>query len=212
MRDDVTDDGRAHDRHAAHGRRPALDQVSAGPSSRISWPKPCRRKYRTTSGVHRIEDSNEETAAIRMVFTGPSSSPGARPSWPPPARSRRVHATRSRLAARDPLTSTTSPARSSSAAAPAQHRCRRPSRLTIPGAFQAAPCAIGRAGSPTAISRDMSSRTASRPIASCSTAACGPSSAISPSTATVRAGGPTDRRQRLQGGAPSIRDWRCRHR
>ena len=71
---------------------------------------------------------------------------------------------------------------------------------------RAAPCAIGRAASPTAMSRDMSSRTASRPIASCSAAASAPSSAIGPSTATVRAGaGPADRGQRLQRGPHRLR-------
>ena len=97
-------------------------------------------------------------------------------------------ATRSRLAAREALTSTTSPGRSSARRAaiaastsgthPASP-CHEPSR--------AAPCWIGRAAAPTAMTRASSSRAASRPIASCSACSAGPSSAIGPSTANDRA-------------------------
>ncbi len=47
---------------------PRLTRWVCGPSTRISCPNPWRRKYRTTSGVNRIEVSSEKTAAIRIVF------------------------------------------------------------------------------------------------------------------------------------------------
>jgi hypothetical protein len=60
---------------------PRLTRWPGGPSLRISCPKPRSRKYRTMTGVNRMENSSAETAASRIVFTpGPSSSPGVRPS------------------------------------------------------------------------------------------------------------------------------------
>ena len=48
---------------------PRLTRWPGGPSLRISCPKPRSRKYRTITGVNRIENNSAETAASRIVFT-----------------------------------------------------------------------------------------------------------------------------------------------
>src|SRR3954451_20065502 len=48
---------------------PCLDWWLSGPSSRISWPRPCRRNVRIATGVSRIDRIRPKPAAIRTDFT-----------------------------------------------------------------------------------------------------------------------------------------------
>ena len=41
-----------------------------GPSSRISWPKPCLENILIRYGVNRMETPSATIAATRIVFTG----------------------------------------------------------------------------------------------------------------------------------------------
>ena len=128
-----------------------------GPSSRISWPKPCLEKTLIRYGVNRMDTASATIAATRIAFT--ADAPRSRR----PARA----ATRSRPAERDALTSTTSPSASSAARmataastsgtgsdSPAHDpsrcapRCsaRAPARLA--GARDGRPLRVDRAGGP----------------------------------------------------------------
>src|SRR6476660_3294801 len=189
--DDVSEQGRGDDRYAAHGRCPALDQMAGWPVVADLLPEATQPEVpdddgSEQDGEQQSGDGGEQDSfhSWPVLLSGRSPESTAAAEASPSAI-----AIRSRLAARDAFTSTTSPGRSSccssvSAASESATHVDSPSQEPS----RAAPWAIGRAAAPTAISRDMSSRTASRPIASCSSAASAPSSAISPSTARVRAG------------------------
>ena len=98
---------------------------SAGPSSRISWPKPCREKNRIRYGVNRMEtrERDDRRDQDRLHAT---ALPLCRDRAAGSARS----ATRSRPADRDALTSTTSPS-ASSARRMRERRRRRAHQLGL---------------------------------------------------------------------------------
>lgn len=78
---------------------PRLIWCDEGPSIRISWPSPARRKALIAIGVARIDTTRATTAATRIDFTGSPFHPSAR----------NTAASCSSPTTREPSTSTTSP-------------------------------------------------------------------------------------------------------
>ena len=155
---------------------PRLAWWVCGPSSRISWPKPCLEKNRIRYGREQDRDRQRDTAPRPG-----RPSPGRRPAdRSRPAAPAVAAATRSRPAARDALTSTTSPGSQLGAAA-----ARAPSSTSGHRARRR------RGRSPARADRDAAGRRrAARPApptSACAAAAPSPSSAIGPSTAQRRA-------------------------
>ena len=82
---------------------PRLVLWLGGPSSRISWPKPCRVNSRISTGVSRIDTASDMPTAIRISLIGAV----------PFASAIRACANAARPAELEALTSTTSPGRNS---------------------------------------------------------------------------------------------------
>src|SRR5690606_26235108 len=185
VREEVADEDREDDRDAAHGGGAALGGVGGGAvvADELAVAAP-------------LEHLDEQRGAEDGEQERDGSGDDDRDHWICPVRaasarcsscSTRGPATPRSPASREDFMRTTSPGRrvlaSTSIASSTVSRCsdsppKLPSRL--------APWWIAAAPSPTEYSCEMFSRTARRLISSCSRTESGPSSSISPSTATVR--------------------------
>ena len=172
---------------------PFLARWLSGPSSRISWPRPCRRNARMASGVSRIEMIRPKPAAMRTDFTrrlrGALGAEQVGREHLQPVGAAGLD--------QDDVARARAAAPAAARAAARSGTCTDSSPATRPAAD--APSAMPTASGPTATTRSTPAAAASRPSRSCSAAASGPSSPMAPRTAIRRRAGQPG--QRGQGGA-----------
>ena len=173
-----------------------------GPSSRISWPKPCRVNSRIRYGRqqdrHRQRDTDRDEDLPHRAPSPATSAVGQ--------------------AAPDRPTGTPSPARRRPARSSAPQQRRPPRRRRRPGGVPHDPSMTApwcrRRDRPRFRRRRVAARRSARPLGRCchaSAIASSPSSAISPSTAQRAAARPM-RGQRRAARRASTPGWRCRRR